>query len=310
MEILWRKDCALPDSVSPSLLSSIDLCFPTIDGDAEGSHDGAEATSALPPATCARPLQPRPAPSQDHLGFCTPLPRHPATRPSQGHITLTPPPRRRLQLVPDAPRSMVFDFLLLYGACYLMQMVSSFRHSRNGHSKRSASHTNSCDGASQKTTADNPSKRIKETRPICSLQPVKERGRKQGCLTKLKMPVRGRKVLLKPLGDIDLGKKVPSSLKSRLAALTTNLPTGSSHAGDEESEDEDVDEDFNAEDLDEEELDEEDLDREDSDDEDMDGQSMDREDLDGDNMDGKNKNGQKIPAVDIDNEMEGGRLGW
>ncbi|KAF8644439.1 hypothetical protein HU200_066477 [Digitaria exilis] len=81
-------------------------------------------------------------------------------------------------------------------------MVSSFRHSRNGHSKRSASHTNSCDGASQKTTADNPSKRIKETRPICSLQPVKERERKQGCLTKLKMPVHGRKVLLKPLGDM------------------------------------------------------------------------------------------------------------
>lgn len=37
---------------------------------------------------------------------------------------------------------------------------------------------------------------------MSSIHGDKQRGRKQGCLTKLKMPVRGRKVLLEPLGDM------------------------------------------------------------------------------------------------------------
>ncbi|CAN6172510.1 unnamed protein product, partial [Urochloa humidicola] len=80
-------------------------------------------------------------------------------------------------------------------------MVSSFRHSRNGRSKKSTSHKGSCDGASQGTSDDHPSQRNKDTEPV-RLQAAKQRGRKQGSLTKLRMPLRGRKVLLEPLGDM------------------------------------------------------------------------------------------------------------
>ncbi|KAG0522219.1 hypothetical protein BDA96_07G017900 [Sorghum bicolor] len=81
-------------------------------------------------------------------------------------------------------------------------MVSSIRHSRNSRVKGSASRvSNSSDGASQRARSDAPSQSLNATEPIRSVQSAKQRGRKQGCLTKLKMPVRGRKVDLEPLGD-------------------------------------------------------------------------------------------------------------
>jgi hypothetical protein len=83
-----------------------------------------------------------------------------------------------------------------------LQMVSSIRHSRNSRVKGSASRvSNSSDGASQRARSDAPSQSLNATEPIRSVQSAKQRGRKQGCLTKLKMPVRGRKVDLEPLGD-------------------------------------------------------------------------------------------------------------
>jgi len=83
-----------------------------------------------------------------------------------------------------------------------LQMVSSIRHSHNSRAKGSASRvSNSSDGASQRSRSDPPSQSLNATEPIHSIQSAKERGRKQGCLTKLKMPVRGRKVALEPLGD-------------------------------------------------------------------------------------------------------------
>jgi len=83
-----------------------------------------------------------------------------------------------------------------------LQMVSSIRHSRNSSAKGSASHvSNSSDGASQRSRSDPPSQSLSATEHIRSIQSAKQRGRKQGCLTKLKMPVRDRKVALEPLGD-------------------------------------------------------------------------------------------------------------
>ena len=83
-----------------------------------------------------------------------------------------------------------------------LQMVSSICHSRNSCAKGSASHvSNSSDGASQRPRSDPPSQSLNATEPIRSVQSAKQRGRKQGCLTKLKMSVRGRKVALEPLGD-------------------------------------------------------------------------------------------------------------
>lgn len=84
-----------------------------------------------------------------------------------------------------------------------LQMVSSIRHSRNSRAKGSASRiSNSSDGASQRARSDPPSQSLNATEPIHSLQLAKQKGRKQGSLTKLKMPVRGRKVALEPLGDM------------------------------------------------------------------------------------------------------------
>jgi len=83
-----------------------------------------------------------------------------------------------------------------------LQMVSSIRHSRNSSAKGSASHvSNSSDGASQRPRSDPPSQSLNATEPICFVQLAKQKGRKQGCLTKLKMSVHGRKVAFEPLGD-------------------------------------------------------------------------------------------------------------
>lgn len=76
-------------------------------------------------------------------------------------------------------------------------MVSSIRHSRNGPAKRSASRvSNSSDAASQRTIAAGSTKAVRPRHPS------KERGRKQGSQTKLRMPVPGRKVVIEPLGDM------------------------------------------------------------------------------------------------------------
>jgi len=82
-----------------------------------------------------------------------------------------------------------------------LQMVSNIRHSCNSRAKGSARVSNSSDGASQRPRSDPPSQSLNATEPIRSVQSAKQRGRKQGCLTKLKMPVRDRKVALEPLGD-------------------------------------------------------------------------------------------------------------
>jgi hypothetical protein len=83
-----------------------------------------------------------------------------------------------------------------------LQMVSSIRHSRNSRAKGSASRvSNSSDGATRKPRSDPPSESLNATERIHSVQSAKQRGRKQGCLTKLKMPVPGHKVELEPLGD-------------------------------------------------------------------------------------------------------------
>ncbi|PUZ44252.1 hypothetical protein GQ55_8G075000 [Panicum hallii var. hallii] len=91
----------------------------------------------------------------------------------------------------------------------------------------------------------------------------------------------------------NLGKEVPASLKTRLAALTTNLPTSPSHAGDD-MEDEDYMEEEDLEDLDGKDLNENDSDCEDMDGHDWDGEDRHQEtDGDAENI-GSNNGGSII----------------